>query len=164
MTALAVSALRSDAAICDECLDFCDLVGAKDHVTQAIRKGETGVGTFLMIQPELPRDPYGHPWQALFYFDESRPTRLVTDEDGRPLGYRNKPDGTPYAPPDSYVPLPEGVALAAERAFAEYEGSHRTAVPRHPFDTQSRTEYDDRTRARRALLVHAYRHFRVLEP
>jgi hypothetical protein len=74
-----------------------------------------------MVESDVPRDAFGHPWQALFYFDdESRPTRLVTDEDGRPLGYRNKPDGSPCAPPDSYVALADAVALAAGRALAEH--------------------------------------------
>jgi len=120
MNALAVSVYVPDVAICDECLDFCDLVGAKDMVTQGLRDGEAGVGTYLMVESNVPRDPFGHPWQALFYFDDqSRATRLVTDEDGRPLGYRNKPDWSPTAPPDSYVVLPDAVAVAAERALAE---------------------------------------------
>jgi hypothetical protein len=34
MNALAVSLYRPDVAVCDECLDFCDLFGAKDMVMQ----------------------------------------------------------------------------------------------------------------------------------
>jgi hypothetical protein len=118
MTALALSAHRPDVAICDKCLDFCDLAVAKDEVKRGLSDGERGIGTFLMDEI----DSYGHPWQALFYFDDqSRLTRLVTDEDGRPLGYRNKPDGTPYPSPDSYVALPEAVALAAELALAGHK-------------------------------------------
>ena len=88
---------------------------------EVLREGEVGVGAFLMAQPELPRDEFGHPWQALFYFDaNNKITRLLTDEDGRPLGYRNDADGDPPLDPDTYVVLPEVVALAAQDHLDEY--------------------------------------------
>src|SRR5207244_1418532 len=37
----------------------------------------------------------------------------------------------------------------------------RTADPRHVSDIRTGPERDDRTRTSRAILVHAYRHFRV---
>ena len=76
---------------------------------EAFREGEVGVvRAFLMAQPELPQDEFGHPWQALFYFDANdKITRLLTDENGRPLGYRNNTDGDPSLDPDTYVVLPE---------------------------------------------------------
>ena len=88
---------------------------------EEFRDGEVGVGAILMVQPGLPSDQFGHPWQALFYFDaNSKPTRLLTDENGRPMGYRNNAEGDPPLDPNTYVLLPEVVALAAERAFADY--------------------------------------------
>jgi hypothetical protein len=92
---------------------------------EEFREGEVGVGAILMMQADLPRDEFGHPWQALFYFDvNNNPTRLLTDEAGRVMGYRNNAEGDPSLDPDTYVPLPAVVARAAERQFDEF---HRSA-------------------------------------
>lgn len=81
--------------------------------------GEQGTGTLLMITEGLSRRDGGRPHQPLFCFDEqSRPTRLVTNEDGAPLGYDSR-DGELVDDLDRLIVLPEDVAAAAKRWLAD---------------------------------------------
>lgn len=80
-----------------------------------------GVGALLMIDPDLPRDQFQHPYQPLFWFDEhSRPVGLVVDGAGHVLAWRNSAQGDPYVVNDprcQRVPVP--VEDAARRWWAE---------------------------------------------
>jgi hypothetical protein len=82
--------------------------------------GERGIGSLLMVMPGLTRRDDGHPYQALFVFDErSRPTRLVTNGTRAPQGWH--PDHP--ADLDQLVALPDDVAAAAQRWFDEHSGT-----------------------------------------
>jgi hypothetical protein len=81
------------------------------------RPGERGIGALLMHASELPRDEFGWPYQACFYFHDVGPTRLVTDADGYVLGYRNTAEGRPAHDPHVLVRLPTEVADAAHAAM-----------------------------------------------
>jgi hypothetical protein len=79
--------------------------------------GERGVGSFLMAGSDLPRDQFGWPFQACFFFDDKGPTRLVRDEDGSVLGHLMTAEGAPARDPHLLIRLPPDVATAAERAL-----------------------------------------------
>lgn len=93
------------------------------------RDNEVGIGSLLMIQDGLPFDEFGHPWQAVFYFDaDSKPTRLMTDEYGRALGYR--PNAAGNALLDlAFVPLPEVVGIAAASELSGSRGLNPAPQP-----------------------------------
>lgn len=82
-----------------------------------------GVGALLMTDPSLPRDPYGHPYQALYWFDEANtPLGLVIDSDGHVLVYENNPEGHPLASdPPGCERAPEAVERAAKQWWSEQE-------------------------------------------
>ena len=81
--------------------------------------GEQGTGTLLMITDGLSRRDGGRPHQPVFFFDEqSRPTRLVTNEDGAPLGYDSQ-DGELVDDLERPIVLPDDVAAAAKHWLAD---------------------------------------------
>jgi hypothetical protein len=89
------------------------------------RAGERGTGALLMVTAGLSRRHDGRPHQALFFFDEqSRPTRLVTNDEGAALGYDQD---QPIDDLDRLVALPDDVAAAARHCLA----AQLAAVPQN---------------------------------
>jgi hypothetical protein len=86
----------------------------------------TGVGSLLMVEPGLPRDEFGHPYQPLFWFDgESRALGLVVDADDHVLAYLNNAQGIPFTvldPPPKVQRVPEAIDRAARRWWADRDG------------------------------------------
>jgi hypothetical protein len=79
------------------------------------RPHERGTGTLLMADPGLTRHKNNRPHQALFFFDEqSRPTRLVTNENGEPLGYDLDENNQVIDDEDSLIALPPDIAAVAK--------------------------------------------------
>jgi hypothetical protein len=78
------------------------------------RPHEQGTGTLLMAGPHLSRHKNDRPHQALFFFDEdSRPTRLMTNQNGQPLGYDLDDDNQVIDNEEALIVLPLDVATAA---------------------------------------------------
>lgn len=86
--------------------------------------GAHGVGSLLMTDPDLPRDRFGHPYQALFWFDEaSNALALVVDPDGRVMAWdrdASEPTEPTAEGEDDWLcaPAPDEVAAAAREWFA----------------------------------------------
>ncbi len=77
-----------------------------------------------MIDAALPRDPFGHPYQVLYWFDdENRPLCLVVDSEGGALVYENNEEGDPLAVEARCQRPPEAVAAAAWRWWHEEAGA-----------------------------------------
>ena len=72
-----------------------------------------------MAGSDLPRDQFGWPFQACFFFDDKGPIRLVRNEDGSVLGHLMTPEGAPARDPHVLIRLPPAVAAAAELALIE---------------------------------------------
>ena len=79
--------------------------------------GADGLGALLMIEEGLPRDEFGHPYQALFWFDAaSRPIGLARDGAGRVVAYQNNAEGDPLlAALPCYQRVPDVIEAAARR-------------------------------------------------
>lgn len=81
--------------------------------------GAAGVGALLVTEAGLPRDEFGHPYQPLFWFDDTGPIGLVRDEAGHVLAYRNNREGDPLlSDPLRCQRVPEAVEAAALRWWA----------------------------------------------
>ncbi len=87
-----------------------------------------GVGALLMIDPALPRDAFGHPYQPLFWFDQhSRPIGLVVDADGHVVAWENNAEGNPLCPTTGLPPSPPAAEQAARDRLVEGHVSPPTA-------------------------------------
>jgi hypothetical protein len=91
-----------------------ELDGTVDH----------GIGSFLMTDPDLPRDEFSWPYQPLFYFHGDRITGLVYDQDGHVMAYRNTPEGDPRVEESTWQRAPDPVAAAAVEWWEESKRSH----------------------------------------
>ena len=81
------------------------------------RDGAHGVGSLLMTDPQLPRNRFGQPYQALFWFDEaSAVLGLVEDGDGRVMAW-DRDASEPTDPDDAWLcaPAPPTVEAAARK-------------------------------------------------
>lgn len=85
----------------------------------------TGVGSLLMIDAELPRDQFDHPYQPLFWFNSaSQAIGLVRDVAGHVLAYESNADGgAPLSDPPGCQRVPEAIEVAAGHWWAEQVGS-----------------------------------------
>ena len=86
----------------------------------------SGIGSLLMTDPALPRDDFGHPYQALFWFDaEGRTLGLVVDEEDHVLGYQNNAEGDPLllSDPPRCQRLPGAIEDAARQWWADERNS-----------------------------------------
>ena len=75
----------------------------------------------LMTDRGLQRDDFGHPYQALFWFDaDSQPLGLVVDEEDHVLGYENNAEGDPLllSDPPTCRRLPDAIEDAAREWWA----------------------------------------------
>jgi hypothetical protein len=73
-----------------------------------------GVGALLMTDPNLPKDEFGHPYQALYWFDgRSRALGLLLDDDEHVLAWVNNGHGDPDV---EVRPMCQRVPEAVERA------------------------------------------------
>ena len=80
-----------------------------------------GVGSLLMIDRDLPRDEFGHPYQPLIWFDDdSRTLCLVVDRNGHVLAWGSNADPgvEPAEPPEIQV-VPEAIERAARLWLSE---------------------------------------------
>lgn len=85
---------------------------------------EDGIGSLLMLDNDLPRDEFGWPYQALFYFQGERIKGLVYDDDGRVMAYRNTAQGDPLVEESTWQRAPEPIAAAAKEWWHEWRQSH----------------------------------------
>jgi hypothetical protein len=84
----------------------------------------TGVGSMLMVEPGLPKDEFGHPYQPLFWFARNgRLLELVVDADGHVLAWGSQEDAAadPADPPEIQR-VPEAIEAAARRDWDERQG------------------------------------------
>ena len=93
-----------------------------DSIDDLVGKpGDVGIGAVLMIDPMLPVDEFGFPYQALVWFDgNNRPTGLVLDVNDHPLAYQNNEEGDPsrFGIP-AVQRMPSNVEAAAIRWLEE---------------------------------------------
>ena len=84
----------------------------------------TGVGSMLMVEPGLPRDEFGHPYQPLFWFaGEGKLLELVVDADGHVLAWGSQEDpSADLADPPEIQRVPEAIEAAARRDWDEHQG------------------------------------------
>lgn len=75
----------------------------------------SGVGSLLVLDTDLPRDEFGHPYQPLFWFDEaSQPIGLVTDFHDHVLAWASTAAGDPLMmDPPRCRRVPEAIEQAA---------------------------------------------------
>jgi len=67
-----------------------------------------------MLDADLPRDEFGHPYQPLFWFDEaSRPISLVTDFHDHVLAWASAAAGPLMMDPPRCRRVPEAIEQAA---------------------------------------------------
>jgi hypothetical protein len=79
-----------------------------------------------MAAPGLTRHKNNKPHQALVFMDdESRPTRLVTNENGDPLGYDLDENNQVIDGEDDLIVLPPDVAAAARKWMASQLAERR---------------------------------------
>jgi hypothetical protein len=81
----------------------------------------TGVGSLLMIEPGLPRDEAGRPYQPIFWFaEDSRLLGLVVDAEDHVLAWAAELD---VADPDGWQcrRVPEAIEQAARDWWAAQE-------------------------------------------
>lgn len=84
--------------------------------------GAAGTGALLMSDPSLPRDPFGHPYQVLYWFDaDQRPMGLVVDSEGHALAAVNNDEGDPLAGEARCERMPESVEAEAWRWWSEQQ-------------------------------------------
>ena len=82
----------------------------------------TGVGSMLMVEPGLPNDDFGHPYQPLFWFaDEGKLLELVVDPDGHLLAWGSQEDASAgRAEPHEIQRVPAAIEAAARRDWNEH--------------------------------------------
>ena len=80
------------------------------------------VGSLLMVEPGLPRDQYGHPYQVRTVADRpGAPARLLLDDNGQPLVRTPRTDEDDTDPDEwLHEPAPPPIADAARRWHAEH--------------------------------------------
>jgi hypothetical protein len=91
---------------------------------------EAGTGTLLMTAPGLTRHKNDRPHQALFFFDaDSKPTRLVTNENGDPLGYDLDDRNHVIEGEDELIVLPPDIARVAREWLADHLAARKVDKP-----------------------------------
>jgi len=93
-------------------------------VTELSGPDGAGIGSLLMVDPALPQDEFGHPYQPLFWFDDDgRGLGLVVDGDGHVMGWENNAEGDPFCDGDPdrarCQRMPAAVEAAARRWWHE---------------------------------------------
>jgi hypothetical protein len=87
----------------------------------------TGVGSMLMVEPGLPTDEFGHPYQPLFWFaGEGKLLELVVDAEGHLLAWGSREDASvERAYPREIQRVPEAIEAAARRDWDKYQGDEK---------------------------------------